>query len=150
MSLLTQLVNGRGGIPAQLCLPRRPGVTYGPDMWEYHQSPPCFYAFPEAIFIILIMYSRISVLSLGTSWELPGSLSFSHGAEDMFAEGRDRGGQSTSGATHTSVILITIQTLNKALVGGQKDFNCSSSDGLKGLLVAPGHSRVLKKLQLVA
>lgn len=42
------------------------------------------------------------------------------GAEEMFAEGRDRG-QPTSGATHTPVIFITIQTLNKALVGGQRD-----------------------------
>ena len=68
--MLTPLVNGKGGIPAQLCLPQRPGVTYGPDVWAGDQSPPCFYSLPKAIFILLLMYSRTSVLSLGTSWEL--------------------------------------------------------------------------------
>lgn len=102
MSLLTQLVSRRGRV--QLCLPQRPGVTYGPDLWESDQSPRRFCALPETVFILLLMYSRISGLSLGASWEL---VILPHRAEEMFAEGRD-GGQIHGEAVHFRVTHIPV------------------------------------------
>lgn len=65
-------------------------------MWECDQSPRCFYALPETVYILLTMYSGTSGLSLGASWEL---VILPHGAEEMFAEGRD-GGQIHGEAVH--------------------------------------------------
>lgn len=76
-------------------------------MWEYDQSPRRFYALPETVFILLIMYSRISSLCLGASWEL---VILPHRAEEMFAEGRTEDRymerQSTSGATCIIVVIL--------------------------------------------
>jgi hypothetical protein len=79
------------------------------------------------IFLRLFSFhSQNAAGRLSSSQELPGNLSATNRAEEMFAEGRDSRqteasrGQSTE-TTQTSVTFISIQIPNKALMGGQRD-----------------------------